>query len=161
MSEEGSVSVQMPLEPLLPSWKAPLESKIKINFDAAVNKHTGLVGLGMVARDSGGNVLGATRLSRFLSIDAYTAELLAASYAVIFCLETGFFDIIVEGDALKVIKDVNSIPPFLSQNGHLIEGIKQEMQQFRSCSFVYVPRTCNEAAHCLAKFAVECYCDDI
>ncbi len=89
MSEEGSISVQMPLEPLLPSWKAPPESKIKINFDAAVNKHTGLVGLGMVARDSGGNVLGAKRLSIFLSIDAYTAELLAASYAVIFCLEAG------------------------------------------------------------------------
>jgi ribonuclease HI len=151
----------MPLEPLLPGWKAPMESKIKINFDAAMNKHTSLVGLGMVARVSGGNVLGAKRLSIFLSIDAYTAEQLAASYAVIFYLEVGFFDIIVEGDALQVIKDINSSPHFLSRNGHLIEGIKQEMQQFRSCSLVHVPRTCNEATHCLAKSVVECYCDDI
>jgi hypothetical protein len=37
----------------------------------------------------------------------YTAKLLTALYAV-------FFDIIVEGDALKVIKDVNSSPFFFS-----------------------------------------------
>jgi hypothetical protein len=76
-------------------------------------------------------------------------------------LGSRFSDIIVEGDALKVIKDVNSSPHFLSRNGHLIEGIKQEMQQFRSCSFVYAPNTCNEVAHCLAKYVFECYCDDI
>jgi len=115
----------------------------------------------MVARDSGDNVLGAKRLFRFLSTDAYTVELLAALYAAIFCLEVDFFDIIVEGDALKVTKYVNSSPPFLFRNGHLIEGIKQEMQQFRSCSFIYAPKTFNEAAHCLVKSAVECYCNDI
>jgi hypothetical protein len=92
-------------------WKTPPTDTIKINFDAAINKSKGYVGLGIIARDSLGNVLGAKRLTKFLSTDSHIAEVMPASYAVIFSKEVGFFDVIFEGDALRVIKEVNSGPP--------------------------------------------------
>jgi hypothetical protein len=53
--------------------------------------------------------------------------MLAATYAVTFSKEVGFFEVIFEGDALNVIKVVNSNPPFLSSVGHLVEGIRNEV----------------------------------
>jgi len=38
---------------------------------------------------------------------------MAASHATIFCTQAGFLNVILEGDALKVIKDVNLPPIFL------------------------------------------------
>jgi ribonuclease HI len=96
----------------------PPEGIIKINFDAAINKNTGLVGLGVIARDCMGNLLGAKRLSKSMLIDAQTAELMAASYAVSFSSKVGFFNVFFEGDALNVIREVNSNPPHLSRSDH-------------------------------------------
>jgi len=93
-------------------WMKPPKGTIKVNFDAAINKNSGLLGLGVIARDCMGYVLGAKRLSKHMVIDAHPAELMAASYAVSFCLEAGFFHVIFEGDALNVIREVNSNPPW-------------------------------------------------
>jgi hypothetical protein len=87
---------------------------IKVNFDAAINKNTGFIGLGLIARDHKGYLLGAKCLTKSFLIDAHTVELMAASYAVNFCSEVGLFNVIFEGDALNVIREVNSNPPFLS-----------------------------------------------
>jgi hypothetical protein len=48
--------------------------------------------------------------------------------------KVGFF----EGDALNVIKEVNSNPSFLSSVGHLVEDIGNEVGFFRTYSFVHV-----------------------
>jgi len=144
-----------------PCWKTPPEGIIKVNFDAAINKKTGFMGMGVIARDYMGNLLGAKRLSKSMLIDAHIAELMAASYAVTFSLEVGFFDVIFEEDALNVIREVNSSPPYLSRSGHFIKGIKQEVLHLRSHSFVHVSRALNEAAHTLAKSAAAYFCDDV
>jgi hypothetical protein len=100
--------------PVLSCWKPPSEGTIKVNFDAVINNSVGYVGVGLVARDFLGNLKGAKHLSISILTDAYNAELMAASQAVIFCTQAGFLNVILEGDALKVIKDVNSPPPPLS-----------------------------------------------
>jgi ribonuclease HI len=142
-------------------WLKPPEGTIKVNFDAAINKNSGLLGLGVIARDCMGFVLGARRLSKYMVIDAHPAELMAASYAVSFCLDAGFFHVIFEGDALNVIREINSNPPYSSKHGHFIEGINQEVLKLNSYSFVHVPRDLNEAAHSLAKSASFNFCDDV
>lgn len=142
-------------------WQTPPEGTIKVNFDAAINKNTGFTGLGLTARDHKGYLLGAKCLTKPFLTDAHTAELMAASYAVNFCLEVGLFNVIFEGDALNVIREVNSNPPFLSRSGHFVEGIKQEVHHLRSFAFVHVPRVLNEAAHTLAKSAAATLCDDV
>jgi ribonuclease HI len=142
-------------------WQTPPEDTIKVNFDAAINKNTGFIGLGLIARDHKGYLLGAKCLTKSFLTDAHTVELMAASYAVNFCSEVGLFNVIFEGDALNVIREVNSNPPFLSRSGHFVEGSKQDVYHLRSFAFVHIPRVLNEAAHTLAKSAAASLCDDV
>lgn len=91
---KGDVEANQPQEVdvwVSPCWVKPPEATIKVNFDAAITKNTSLVGLGVIARDYMGKLLGAKRLSKFMLIDAHSAELMAASYAVSFSSEVGFF----------------------------------------------------------------------
>jgi ribonuclease HI len=144
-----------------PCWMKPPKGTIKVNFDAAINKNTDFVGLGVIARDCMGNLLEAKQLSKSLITDAHTAALMAASYAVSFSLEVGFFNVIFGGDALNAIREVNSNHPYLFRSGHFIEGIKQDVVYLRSNSFVHVSRALNEAAHTLARSAAANFCYDV
>jgi ribonuclease HI len=78
---------------------------------------------------------------------------MAALCAMNFCKEAGFFEVLFEGDATQVVKEINSAPPFLSKIGHFIKSIHSEMSWFRSVVFSFIPRECNTAAHTLAKEA--------
>jgi hypothetical protein len=42
-----------------PHWKPPDEGSVKANWDAAVDRENGRIGIGVVVRDSGGNVIAA------------------------------------------------------------------------------------------------------
>jgi ribonuclease HI len=63
------------------------------------------------------------------------AEALATLHAVIFAKELGFSNVIFEGDALIVVKAVNSKEPCESNYGHLVEDVKRFRSNFklRSC----------------------------
>ncbi|XP_062152012.1 uncharacterized protein LOC133860414 [Alnus glutinosa] len=115
MQQDEPISSPMLGDAQMPSfWKPPPPGVIKINFDAAMNKQAGFLGIGIVARDCMGNLLGAKRLTVRLATNSHIAEFMAASHAVIFTREVGFFDVIFEGDAMKVIKEVKSSPPYYS-----------------------------------------------
>jgi hypothetical protein len=66
-----------------------------------------------------------------------------------------------EGDALNVIKEVNSNPHFFSSVGHLVEGIRNEVGFFGTYSFAHIAGGLNEAAHFLAKTAITNVVDDV
>jgi hypothetical protein len=55
------------------SWTHPPSGIVKINFDAAVDQEKGMVGIGVLARDSMGFLLGAKRFSIHIFIDPHTA----------------------------------------------------------------------------------------
>jgi hypothetical protein len=79
------------------SYTHPPSSIVKINFDAALNQEKGMVRIGVVAtlaRDSMGFLLGAKCFSIHIFTDSHTAEMLAATYAVSFSKEVGFFKVI-------------------------------------------------------------------
>jgi hypothetical protein len=134
-------------------WQPPFPGSIKINWDASINNSLGCIGIGVMARDYAGKVVGAKCLYRRQSFTPDTAEMCAALEAVVFCKEAGFRDVIMEGDALNVVKEINSNPPYLSRLGHFVEAIKRELHFFQSIHFVYAPRELNYAAHGLAKEA--------
>lgn len=91
----------------------------------------------------------------FLKTEACVAEALAALWAVKFCKEVGFFEVILEGDAAQVVNDIISPLPHLAKSGHLTESIIQELQGFRSATIVHVKRECNNVAHTLARLVVD------
>lgn len=96
-------------------WQPPLPSKIKVNWDAAVNKKHGRRGVGIVTRDSKGFILATRSTTQRIVLEPIVAEALAALHAVILSKEIGFSDIILEGDALQIIQEINSERPNLSK----------------------------------------------
>jgi ribonuclease HI len=134
-------------------WLPPPDGFIKVNWDASVNENQGWVGLGIVARDNNGFVLGAKSVTKEMVAEPSIAEAMGALCAMQFCQEAGFFDVLFEGGAASVVKEINSSPPFLSKIGHFIESIHAELVNFRATKVSSIPRDCNEAAHNLAKEA--------
>jgi hypothetical protein len=102
-----------------------------------------------------GDFMGARCMVQFQRTDACVAEALAALWAVKFSKEVGFFEVILEGDVLQVVKDIMSPVPHLSKSGHITESILQELYGFRAATFVHVKRECNRVAHTLARLAVD------
>jgi ribonuclease HI len=133
---------------------ASIPGVIKVNWDAAVNKKDGCVGFGIVARDCDGMFLGAKCIYCPITADHVVAEALAATHAVLFSKEVGFVDVLFEGDALQVVREIQSDPPHASRIGHFVESIQHEMVGFRSSCVVHAPRETNGATHALAKQAV-------
>jgi len=74
--------------------------------------------------DYAGNVLGAKCSYKMQSLEPDIDEIVAASEAVIFCKDVGFRDVIMEGDALNVVKEINSAPPYLSRLGHFYSCVQ-------------------------------------
>jgi hypothetical protein len=73
--------------------------------------------------------------------------------AMQFIKEVGFMEVIFEGNAAQVVKEIKAEPPFLSWIGHFLESIHSEMSSFRSVSFSSIPCECNIATHTLANEA--------
>jgi hypothetical protein len=58
----------------------------------------------MIAHDFKGLVLGARSITIACITDSTAAEAIAALYATNFCKKLGYFDVIMEGDALQIVK---------------------------------------------------------
>ncbi|XVF81296.1 hypothetical protein PTKIN_Ptkin15bG0144000 [Pterospermum kingtungense] len=68
----------------------------------------------------------------------------------------GFTDIILEGDALSIVKGINDVGEDLSPIGVILQEAKQRKTSFRQCQVVHVARYANNVAHMLAKFGLTC-----
>jgi hypothetical protein len=75
----------------LTRWKPPPYGIVKINWYALVNDKKQLIGIGIVARDNTGNVLGAQAVTKHVVAAPKVAEAMAALEAVLFCKATSFF----------------------------------------------------------------------
>ncbi|KAK5820251.1 hypothetical protein PVK06_025297 [Gossypium arboreum] len=78
------------------------------------------------------------------------AEAMACLQAVTMAEEMGFQDILVEGDALTIIRKLNSAEDDKSSISSLIKEIKGRGNRFRRLRFEYVPREANKMAHGMA-----------
>jgi hypothetical protein len=146
-NHRGGVAAPVPVA----RWQAPPCGKIKINWDASLNKGMDIIGIGVIVWDSSENFLGGRCISKQLRVDPLMVEAMAAMKVVIFSREAGFFYAIFEGDSLQFVKAINAGSPNLSKIGHFIESIQTELSYFRSASFVHVYREFNSVAHALAK----------
>jgi len=157
--ERSNISgVPVPIRPPL-VWNPPPFGVIKINWDAYVNAKKKYVGIGIVARDDKGAVLGARAVTVVAA--PKVAEAMAALKAILFCKVASFFEVILEEDAKQVIDEVISATPTLNAAGHFVEGITAEIQGLRNVSMVHVGREANNAAHCLAKEASYNFIDSV
>jgi len=98
-------------------WLPPPDGHVKVNWDAFINEDKGWVGLGIVARDCKGFVLGAKSITKEFVAEPNIAEAMGALCTMHFCQQAGFLDVWFDGDAASVVKEINSSPPFLSKIG--------------------------------------------
>ena len=81
------------------------------------------------------------------------AEALALHEALTTAKVAGFQNVMVASDCLSLINKVNMVQFDRSPTGAIVHDIKKKATTFVSCSFKHVSRSCNEAAHILAKSA--------
>jgi glutamate mutase epsilon subunit len=58
-------------------------------------------------------------------VDPKMAEAISAIHAIQLGLAAGFSDVIVEGDTLPLIQDINMVSPLLNTTGHYLDSIKE------------------------------------
>jgi hypothetical protein len=116
-------------------WTPPPSDTIKMNWDTAMNVKEGRIGLGFIAKNLNGEVMAARSLTKKFRVNPTTAEALVALNAIIFCKELGLDNVIIEGDAMGVIKSIEIAKPTCSCFGHFIEGIHLAMRGLESVKF--------------------------
>ncbi|KAL0008216.1 hypothetical protein SO802_009718 [Lithocarpus litseifolius] len=135
-------------------WSPPPAGTYKANFDAAIFEELQCVGLGVVFRDHSGQVIAALSQRIGLSRTVELAEALAARRAVEFAKELSLFDIILEGDCLRVVQALSASGGCNTLYGHVVNETKRLGAGLRHCSYQHVCREGNKLAHGLARRAV-------
>ena len=135
-------------------WTLPPETVYKANFDVALFEHLGLAGLGVVFRDSGGNIIVALSQKIKLPQTVELAKALAARQAITLAAKLSVFKVMVEGDYMRVVQALNDHGRCLTMFGHVVEEIRRPGSCLEFCSFHHVKREGNKLAHSLARRAV-------
>ena len=137
------------------TWKPPSGLVYKLNFDAAVAPSLRTSGFGAIIRNEKGEVMAAYAGRGPSVTDSEEAEALACRKAIEFAVDTGFSDLIIEGDNIEVIKAISSARDNGSRLGHIYEDIRCLAASLRDWSTSWVRRNANTVAHSLAQFARE------
>jgi ribonuclease HI len=136
-------------------WKPPDTGWHKANWDAAVGEKLGRTGLGVVIRDSHGDLLSARCATKQGSLEPSLAEAEAMLLSIQLCQELNISRVIFEGDAKGVVEGINSTEVDRGWMGHVFADIKQELQTLGDWKVQFIRRDDNKAAHLLAKSAVQ------
>ena len=97
----------------------------KLNFDAALLDGFNQVGLGVVCKDSEGNVLAALSQKVGPVQSVKMAEALAERRAVVFARELSFFEVHVKGDCFHIIQALQASDRCYTLYGHIIDETKR------------------------------------
>ncbi|KAF5468805.1 hypothetical protein F2P56_012925 [Juglans regia] len=109
-------------------WRPPPLNVYKANWDASIDRASSRMGIGVVVTNWEGRVMATLRSSRKLVPDAKLAEAVAALRAVLFCKQLGISRLLLEGDALNVVNDLNREEVDWSAKGMIIQDIKSELK---------------------------------
>ena len=118
----------------------------KVNVDGASSDQEGSSSVGVVIRDSNGQIMAALCLPLQSHFSVELMEVFALEQGVLFAQELQLPRVIFESDALAVIQAVNDKATG-SFYGHLIQGILQNCESFESCHFKYLNRRFNSVVN--------------
>ena len=105
-------------------WQPLAHQQYKINFDETLFKDENHAGIGVVIRDSKGQVM--VSLAQWIPLPkiAIEVEALAAWHAMELALETSLNKGVLEGDSLILMNALKSNSHSLAQFGHIISDIQ-------------------------------------
>jgi ribonuclease HI len=137
----------------VPRWQRPNEGVVKINWDAAISMLGDRMGVGVVARDHNGNVVGALCCMRPFISDPTTAEAVGAWQAVMFGKQFRVDNVIFKGDSLDVVNAMKRGNSCWAKYGMMVNAAKEGLQTIPTWDFHHTRREGNGATHRLAKQA--------
>ena len=111
-------------------------------------------GLGVVIRDSMGQVLASCSKVVNQVHSSSEVEAMAAGLALSFVAELGVKNAVLEGDSLLVVKALTDSESSMSHIGPLINDAKYYSYSFEKLLYSHVTRDCNSVAHSLVKHAL-------
>jgi hypothetical protein len=111
------------------------------------------VGIGVVVRDSYGNVAAATWSAEALP-DPDIDEALGVRLAIQFALNMRFFQVMFEGDSLNVVCGFHNLSNNQSYFGMMSADCNRLSSPFNSFSLSHVKHNANMATYFLTKFAL-------
>ncbi|XP_065623642.1 uncharacterized protein LOC136064997 [Quercus suber] len=135
-------------------WQAPDQDNYKVNFNGALFSEANTAGIGVVIRNEEGQVMVSLSQKTTLPFTAIEVEAMAARRALELALETGFQQIILEGDSQILLSALEKNFHTLSNFGHLITDIQYLASCFSKMQYSHVRKHCNTVAHSLARRAV-------
>lgn len=141
-------------------WTPPPGSSFKLNFDAAMFQDINASGFGVVIRNGLGEVTASLSTIGPPVHDSEEAEVLACRKALEFAIDSGFSDILIEGDNTNVMAAISSLRSIHSRLGHLYEDIHFLIAGIHVHSVSCVARSANSVAHSLNRY-VKCINDEI
>jgi ribonuclease HI len=136
-------------------WKVPPWGFLKCNWDAALDVHGHMMGIGILVRDHEGMVVAAKCTTQRMINDPLNAETIAAWAAACFIRLKGFDKIILEGDSMGVVQSLTGDAQCWAQAGQLIDDTKRILYDCSSWKVQHVHREANTAADRLAKTALQ------
>jgi ribonuclease HI len=113
------------------------------------------LGIGVITRESKGFVIAAMSRSVNTIQEPVTAEAMGALSAVELCKEIGIQEIFLEGDSKTVVQAIQGMGSNLCLYGQIVGDIQMVLKQCRKWEVGHVGREGNQAAHILAKAAVQ------
>jgi ribonuclease HI len=137
-------------------WKPSFTNYYKVNFDGALFKESNEGGIGVVIRDNAGMVIATLSQKIRGPHTVEMVEALAARRAIVFAKEVGIDDVEFEGDAVNVIRDLNSQVSIPTPYGLIIEDAKVILHDLQRSSLSHTCRSGNSVAHALARRAHNC-----
>ncbi|XP_075664873.1 uncharacterized protein LOC142634467 [Castanea sativa] len=151
--QSTKASLKQPLAPPTSvKWKPSRSDFYKVNYDGAMLKDSGKAGIGVVIRNENGEVM-ASLAEKITKPDCVEVlEALAARRAILFAIELGLQQVIIEGDSEIVFKALSGVCSDRSCIGHIFKDYKSILGLFQTHSS-YTRRQCNSVAYALAKRA--------
>jgi ribonuclease HI len=136
-------------------WQKPPQGMLKLNWDAAVDKGSKIMGVGIIIRDHNGEVCASSCSTRPYVVNPSVAEALGARQGVELCIELGIQSILLEGDAKEIVNAIAKGGVSLGCCGSIIDHTRSLLTQVHFWAVQHVPRKFNAAAHKLARFAID------
>ncbi|XP_065630784.1 uncharacterized protein LOC136068061 [Quercus suber] len=106
------------------NWRPPCSNFYKANFDGVVFQDFQKAGIGVVIRDSNGEVIGALSESSFLPATIEDVEAIACRRAASFVRDARLEKVVFEGDSKTIIRAINSDFTCLASFGHIVDNAR-------------------------------------
>ncbi|XP_019150378.1 PREDICTED: uncharacterized protein LOC109147197 [Ipomoea nil] len=133
-------------------WSKPVQGRLKLNMDAALNENSNLLGFGWVLRDDNGNFLAAKNMLMPGAFMVKEAKALCIREALSWLKGTCMGGVDVEIDSQIVFNAISS-PSFNAVFGFIVDDIKNLAEEIDDVKFCCVKRSANCAADSVAREA--------